>query len=120
MKGDIAQIRRGALAADQPLLIGEFVVQHLQHPTHVRDIVGMSLRVGFEERPVKDALEDWALRRGLELQPLLREVVLRQGGEADELLRVVLIEDVVHDGAGLWVISAGCLRGDRVKVGDCC
>ena len=76
MKRDIAQIRRRALAAHQPLLIREFIIQDLQNATAVLDIASASFRVGLDKRPVKDALENRPLRRGLELEPLLRVVLL--------------------------------------------
>lgn len=101
MEGNVTQIRRRALAADQPLFVGEFVIQNLQHPMQGLDIAGMGLGVGLDKGPVKDALEDRSLRRGLELEPLLHVVLLRQGGEGEALLRVVLVEDVVRDSTGL-------------------
>lgn len=101
MKGDVAQVGRRTPAADEPLLTGEFVVQHLQDPTRILDVARTGLRVGLDEGLVEDALEDRALGRGLELEPLPHVAPLRQGGEADALPRVVSLEDVIHDGAGL-------------------
>ena len=57
----------------------------------------MGLRVGLDEGPVKDALQDRSLRGGLELKPLFHVVSLWQGGEGDALLGVVLVEDIFHD-----------------------
>ena len=108
MEGDEAQVRRGAPAADEPLLVCKFVVEDLQDAARGLDVVCVGGRVGFEDGPVEDALQGGALGCVLELEPLLHVVELRQGGEADEVFRVVLVEDVVGDGAGLcWNLAAG-------------
>ena len=101
MEGDITQVRSRALAADEPFLPRELIVQNLQDPTKALDIACAGLGVGLDDGPVKDALEDRSLRGGLELEPLLHEVLLWEGGEGDALLGVVLVEDVIHDRAGL-------------------
>ena len=56
MEGDITQVRSRALAADEPLFVGELVIQNLQNPTQVLDVASMGLRVGLDEGPVEDAL----------------------------------------------------------------
>ena len=115
MKRDIAQVRRRALAAHKPLFIGEFVIQDLQDATKVLDIASASFRVGLDERPVKDALEDWPLCRGLELEPLLRVVLLWQSGEGDALLGVVLVEDIIHNSARLGGLATAWVQSRTSK-----
>ena len=101
MKGDKAQVRGRALAADEPLLIGELVIKDLQYVADLFDVAGAGLRVGFDKGPKEDALEGRSLCGGLELEPLLHVVLLWQGGEANPLLGIVLVEDIVHDSARL-------------------
>ncbi len=88
------------------------------------DVACAGLGVGFDKGPVEDALEGWSLRRGLELEPLLHEVLLPHGGKGDAVLGVVLIEDVVHDGARLWGQQVLGYRQGRHRlprrVGDLC
>lgn len=63
---------------------------------------------------MKDVLQEWAVRGRLELEPLLHVVSLCQGCERDVVLRVILSDDVVHDGAGLFVTVNCCtLMGKR-------
>ena len=57
----------------------------------------MGVRVRLDEGGMADALEDGSLRGGLELEPLLPVVLLRQRGEGKVPFGVVLVEDAVHD-----------------------
>ncbi len=56
---------------------------------------------------MEDVLQEGSLGCCLELQPLFCEILLLQSREGDQLRCVVLLEEIVHDGAGLGAGLAG-------------
>lgn len=56
----------------------------------------------------------WALATDLEMQPLVAVVLFLEGGVADEVFGVILLDQVVQDGARLPQCQA------RIRVMNCC
>ena len=102
MERDIAQIGGTTLITNKPLFVGKLVVQDLESVTNVFHISSMSLRVGRERRttPMEDLLQHRPLCGCLELQPLLHEVSLLEIREGNAVVFVVLLDHIVHNGAG--------------------
>lgn len=114
--GDEGQISIGALVAHQILARGKHFIQHL---SHAPDFVTVALNrrghfLWVKVREPGGLPEVRALTGHLEMEPLLRVVFLREGGEGDDVFGVVLIHQVFDDGAGfedgdvcIWVVNCG-------------